>query len=507
MSNTDTSAQTGGAAAGEVAGEKSPEDFASILKQNFRIKSENDTANQLVDNAMSTFLAEALSDQALIKDDVYDTIDEMIAKLDEKLSSQVNEIIHAPEYQKLESSWRGLDYLVHQSETDATLKLQFLNISKSELAGVFKSYRGAKWDQSPLFKQIYEAEFGQLGGQPYGCLVGDYEFSYDPQDITVLRGMAKIAAAAHAPFLAAANPQLMQMESWTELPAKRDLSKIFDTEIHAQWRTLRESEDARYLGLSLPRVLARQPYGAKSDPVEEFAFEEEFEEESHDNYAWMNSAYAMAANINRAYKEYGWTVRIRGVESGGLVEELPTHVFETDDGGVDQKCPAEIAISDRREHEISRLGLIPLIHRKNTDQAAFLGAQSVFKPRQFSGPNGKDATASDNLSARLPYMFATTRFAHYLKVMVRNKIGSTKESAQLQRWLNDWIMDYVDGDPDNSTEETKARKPLREAKVTIVDDEENPGYYRAQFFLRPHYQLEGMDIGMSLASRIPQDGT
>ncbi|QDG77461.1 type VI secretion system contractile sheath large subunit [Labrenzia sp. PHM005] len=507
MTNPDTNAQTQGAPAGGAVTEKSPEEFASILKQNFRIQDKNDTANKLVDNAMSTFLEEAMADQTLIKDDVYDTIDEMIAKLDSALTDQVNEIIHAPEYQKLESAWRGIDYLVHQSETDASLKLHFLNISKNELAGVFKSYRGAKWDQSPLFKQIYEAEFGQLGGQPYGCLVGDYEFSNEPQDITILRGMAKISAAAHAPFLAAANPKLMQMESWTELPAKRDLSKVFDTELHAQWRTLRESEDARYLGLSLPRVLARQPYGAKSDPVEEFAFEEEFEDNSHDNYGWMNSAYAMAANINRAYKEYGWTVRIRGVESGGLVEELPTHVFETDDGGVDQKCPAEVAITDRREHEISRLGLIPLIHRKNTDQAAFLGAQSVFKPRQFSGPDGKDATASDNLSARLPYMFATTRFAHYLKVMVRNKIGSTKEAAQLQRWLNDWIMDYVDGDPDNSTEETKARKPLREAKVTIIDDEENPGYYRAQFFLRPHYQLEGMDIGMSLASRIPQDAS
>lgn len=254
MSSTDTSAQASGAAAGEVAVEKSPEEFASILKQNFRIKNENDTANQLVDNAMSTFLAEALSDQALIKEDVYDTIDEMIAKLDEKLTAQVNEIIHAEEFQTLESAWRGIDYLVHQSETDASLKLQFLNISKKELAGVFKSYRGAKWDQSPLFKQIYEAEFGQLGGQPYGCLVGDYEFSYDPQDITVLRGMAKIASAAHAPFLAAANPQLMQMDSWTELPAKRDLSKIFDTEIHAQWRTLRESEDPLPWSDNAPRA-------------------------------------------------------------------------------------------------------------------------------------------------------------------------------------------------------------------------------------------------------------
>lgn len=508
MANTDVSQQDVGKSAGvaERATEApSPDEFASILKQNFRIKSENETANRLVDAAMSTFLTEALADANLIKGDIYDTIDEMIAKLDKKLTEQVNEILHHPSFQKLESAWRGLDYIVHESETDATLKLNVLNISKSELAGVFKSYGRAKWDQSPLFKQIYEAEFGQLGGQPYGCLVGDYEFSYEPQDINILRGISKIAAAAHAPFLAAASPKLMEMDSWTELPQKRDLSKIFDTPLHAQWRTLRESEDSRYLGLTMPRVLARQPYGEKSDPVEEFAFEEEFPDGSHDNYAWMNSAYAMAANINRAYKEFGWTVRIRGVESGGLVENLPTHVFETDDGGVDQKCPAEVAISDRRENEISRLGLIPLIHRKNTDQAAFLSAQSVFQPRTFSGKDGKDATASDNLSARLPYMFATTRFAHYLKVMVRNKIGSTKEAAQLQRWLNDWIMDYVDGNPDNSTEETKARKPLREAKVTIVADEENPGFYRAQFFLRPHYQLEGMDIGMSLTSRIPQD--
>lgn len=481
------------------------DEFASILKQNFRVKSDGERANALVDDAMSAFLSEALADQTLVKDDVYDTIDKMIARIDKELSAQTNEILHHEEFQKLESAWRGLHYLVHESETDATLKLRFMNISKDEIASILKSYPKKSWDQSPLFKQIYEAEYDMLGGQPYGCLVGDYEFSYEPKDIAILRGVAKVAAAAHAPFLAAASPDLMDMGSWTELPSKRDLSKVFDTPLHAQWRTLRESEDARYLGLSLPRVLARQPYGQKSDPVDEFAFEEEFPDGNHSNYAWMNSAYAMAANINNAFKEYGWTTQIRGVESGGLVENLPTHVFKTDDGGVDQKCPTEVAIPGRRDNEISNLGLIPLMHRKNTDQAAFLSAQSVFKPRAFSGKDGKDATASDNLSARLPYMFAVSRFAHYLQVMVRNKIGSTKEAPELQRWLNDWIMDYVDGDPDNSTDQTKARKPLREAAITIVPDEENPGYYSAKFFLRPHYQLEGMDIGMSLASRIPQD--
>ena len=375
-----------------------------------------------------------------------------------------------------------------------------MNVAKEELYREFKVYPGARWDQSPIFKKLYEAEFGQLGGDPYGCLVGDYYFDHSSTDVQLLRDISKVSAAAHAPFFAAANSSLLGMDSWNELTNPRDIGKIFDTPDYAAFKSLRDQPDSRYVGLCMPRVLARQPYGAKNEPVEEFAFEEDTDGHKGEKYAWMNAAYAMATNINRAYKEYGWTVRIRGVQSGGEVVNLPTHTFPTDDGGIDLKCPTEIAISDRREAELSKSGLLPLIHRKNTDKAAFIGAQSLYKPRKM---DSDVATASDNLSSRLPYMFAVSRFAHYLKCMVRDKIGATMEEDQLQKWLQEWLMNYVDGDPKNSSEQTKARRPLAEAKVEVFPDEENPGYYGARFFLRPHFQLEGMDIGMSLVSRLP----
>src|SRR5579883_2681500 len=424
----------------------------------------------------------------------------MIARLDKKLSAQMNEIMHAPEFQQIEGAWRGLAYLVFQSETDAMLKIRVMNISKNELYRHLRQFPNAAWDQSSLFKKIYEEEFGQLGGQPYGCLIGDYYFSHQPTDAQLLRDLSKIASAAHAPFIAGADCALMGMDSWNELMNPRDLSKLFDTPDYAAWRSLRDSDDARYLALCMPRVLARVPYGAKSEPVEEFGFEEETDGHKGEKYCWMNAAYAMAANINRAFKEYGWCARIRGVQSGGEVENLPTHTFPTDDGGVDLKCPTEIAITDRREAELAKSGLISIVHRKNTDKAAFIGAQSVYRPKKY---DKVEATASDNLSSRIPYMFAVSRFAHYLKCMVRDKIGSTKEKDQLEKWLNNWITLYVDGDPKNSSEEVKARYPLADGKVTVVADEENPGYYKANVYLRPHFQLEGMDIGMSLVSRLP----
>lgn len=476
------------------------DEFASLLKQSFKPRSER--AATEVENAVSTLVQQALSDQSLVKDDVLDTIDEMIARLDAKLSDQVNAIIHAPEFQQIESAWRGLNYLIMNSETDSQLKIRVMNISKNELSRTLKMYPGAKWDQSPLFKKVYESEFGQLGGEPYGCLIGDYYFSHMPQDVQLLRDLSKIAASAHAPFFAAAGPTLMGMDSWTELSNPRDLGKIFDTPDYAAWRSLRDSDDSCYAGLCMPRVLSRQPYGARSEPVEEFAFEEETDGHTGENYAWMNAAYAMAVNINRAFKEWGWCTRIRGVQSGGEVMNLPTHTFPSDDGGVDLKCPTEIAISDRREAELAKAGLIPLIHRKNSDKAAFIGAQSLYKPKKYD--NNVDATASSNLRSRLPYMFAVSRFAHYLKCMVRDKVGSTMEQEQLTVWLQEWINQYVDGAPATSTEQTKARKPLAAASVEIRPDEENPGYYSARFLLRPHYQLEGMDVSLSLVSRLPQ---
>ena len=472
--------------------------FDTLLKKSF--KPRNDSAATEVQTAVQALVQQALQDTSLVKSDVLDTIESMIAKLDEQLTVQLNEIIHAPEFQKLESAWRGLNYLVFNSETDSSLKIRVMNVAKDELYREFKVYPGARWDQSPIFKKLYEAEYGQLGGDPYGCLIGDYYFDHSPTDVQLLRDISKVASASHAPFFAAANSSLLGMDSWNELTNPRDIGKIFDTPDYAAFKSLRDSPDARYVGLCMPRVLARLPYGAKSEPIEEFAFEEDTDGHKGEKYGWMNAAYAMATNVNRAFKEYGWTVRIRGVQSGGEVINLPTHTFPTDDGGVDLKCPTEIAISDRREAELSKAGLLPLIHRKNTDKAAFIGAQSLYKPRKM---DTDEATASDNLSARLPYMFAVSRFAHYLKCMVRDKIGATMEEAQLQRWLQTWVMKYVDGDPKNSSEATKARLPLAGAKVEVFPDEENPGYYAARFYLRPHYQLEGMDIGLSLVSRLP----
>jgi type VI secretion system protein ImpC len=481
---------------------RTADEFAELLKQSFKPRTER--AATEVENAVSTLVEQALADTTLIKGDVLDTIGEMIAQLDKKLSAQMNEILHAEPFQKIESAWRGLAYLVFQSETDAMLKIRVMNISKNEVYRHLRQFPNAAWDQSSLFKKVYEEEFGTLGGQPYGCLIGDFYFSHQPTDVQLLRDISKIAAAAHAPFFAAADSTLMGMDSWNELMNPRDLSKVFDTPDYAAWRSLRDSDDSKYIGLCLPRVLSRVPYGAKSEPVAEFGFEEDTDGHKGEKYAWMNAAYAMAANINRAFKEYGWCARIRGVQSGGEVDNLPVHTFPSDDGGVDLKCPTEIAITDRREAELAKSGLIPLVHRKNTDRATFIGAQSLMKPKAYQ--NNPEATASSNLASRLPYMFATCRFAHYLKVMVRDWVGRYKEKEQLSRDLNNWIADYIDGDPSNSSELVKCQRPLAGAAITIQENEENPGYYSATIELRPHFQLEGMDIGLRLVSRLKKAG-
>ncbi len=476
------------------------EEFAQVLKGNFKPRTER--AATEVENAIQTLVTQALSDSSLVKSEVLDTIEEMIARLDEKLSAQMNEVLHAPEFQQLESAWRGLNYLVFNSETDATLKIRVINVGKMELYRNLKNnYPGARWDQSPLFKAVYESEFGTLGGEPYGALVADYAFSHNAVDVQLLRDLGKIASASLAPLVTGADPNLLGMDSWRDLMNPRDIGKLMDTPDYAAWKGLRDSVDSRYVALCMPRVLSRLPYGAKTEPVEEFAFEEDTDGDKGEKYGWMNAAYVMGANINRAFKEYGWTVRIRGVESGGEVLNLPVHTFPTDDGGIDMKCPTEISITDRREAELSKVGIISIVHRKNTDKAAFIGAQSVYKPKLMDKP---EATASENLSARIPYMFAVSRFAHYLKCMVRDKIGSTKEKDQLERWLNNWIVRYVDADPKNSSEQVKAIKPLAGAKITVIPNEENPGYYSANVWLRPHFQLEGMDIGMSLVASLAE---
>jgi type VI secretion system protein ImpC len=472
--------------------------FAQLLQREFKPRTEQ--YRDAIERAVGTLAGQALAETQLIGDDAVATIQAIVAELDRKLTEQLNLIIHHPDFQQLEAAWRGLHQLVSNTETDETLKIRVLNTSKKELARSARKYRGIAWDQSPLFKKIYEEEFGQIGGEPYGCLIGDFHFDHTPPDVELLASLGQIAAAAHAPFIAAAAPQLLNMESWQELANPRDLTKIFQTPEYAAWRSLRDSEDSRYIALTLPRTLGRLPYGSKTDPVAEFAFEEDVDGSDSGKYLWCNAAYAMGVNITRSYKLYGWMSQIRGVESGGLVEGLPAHTFPSDDGGVDLKCPTEIAISDRREAELSKNGLLPMLHRKNTDMAVFIGAQTLNKPVKYDDP---DASANAELSARLPYMFATSRFAHYLKCLVRDKIGSFKDRSDVEAWLNRWIQNYVHSSPNLASEEDKAKKPLAAAEVIVEEVQDNPGYYQARFYLRPHFQLEGLTVSLRLVSRLP----
>jgi type VI secretion system protein ImpC len=473
-------------------------DFSALLQREF--KPQSNQAKDAIEAAVKTLAQQALEKANVVGDDAIASITAMIAALDKKLTEQVNQIIHHADFQQLESAWRGLHYLVNNTETDEQLKIKVFNVSKKELGKTLKKFKGTAWDQSPIFKKVYEEEYGQFGGEPYGCLVADYHFDHSPPDVALLQEMMQICAAAHTPMITGAAPSVMQMESWQELSNPRDLTKIFSTPEYAAWRSLRESEDARYLGLCMPRFLSRLPYGSKTSPIEEFDFEEETEGGDHSKYTWTNAAYAMATNITRAFKLYGWCTTIRGIESGGAVEGLPTHTFPSDDGGVDMKCPTEIAIADRREAELAKSGFMPLIHKKNSDFAAFIGAQSLQKPQEYDNP---DATANANLAARLPYLFATCRFAHYLKCMVRDKIGSYQDQASLAVWLQNWINRYVEPNPGVASDADKARRPLAEAKVVVEEDPSNPGYYRSKFFLRPHYQLEGLTVSLRLVSKLP----
>ncbi len=458
-------------------------------------------AQQLaVEQAVCALAEQALAHRVALPDDAYACIDAVIAAIDARLSEQIDLILHHPSFQQLESAWRGLHHLVSHSETDDTLRIRAIDLGKDELRRSLRRYKGVAWDQSPLFKRLYEDEYGQLGGQPYGCIVADYYFDHGAADVELLAAMARVAAAAHAPLLAGAAPSLLQMRSWQELANPRDLARITGNLDHAAWNSLRDTEDARYVGLVMPRFLARLPYGARSHPVDEFHFEESADGADHSHYVWANAVYALAVNINRSFRDYGWCSMIRGVESGGTVEGLACHAFPTDDGGFDIRCPTEIAISDRREAELARAGLIPLVHRKGTDHATFLGAQSLQRPQVY--PDA-DATANAQLSARLPYLFASTRFAHYLKAIVRDKIGSFKEREDMQRWLNEWIMGYVDADPANSSQAAKARRPLAAAQVVVEPADGQPGYYSARFYLRPHYQLEGLTVSLRLVARLP----
>src|SRR6204780_1690500 len=448
-------------------------------------------------NLVKEFVAQFLEGSMTIARDAEMMINARIAQIDHLLSIQLNEILHHPQFQKLEGSWRGLKHLMDQSETGVMLKIRVLNASKKErLRDIEKA---PEFDQSALFKKIYEEEYGVFGGAPFGALVGDFDFGKHPEDMALLEGVSHIAAQAHAPFVAAAASDLLNLESYTQLDTPRDLAKIFDSTEYAKWKSFRQSEDSRYVALTLPRTLGRLPYGAETKPIDEFSYEEQVDGTDHSKYLWMNAAYSLGSKMTQSFSLYGMCVAMRGVEGGGLVEGLPTHNFATDEGDIALKCPTEVAISDRREKELADLGFVPLVHCKGTDYAAFFSVQSCQKPK---GYDTDSANANARVSTQLLYIMAVSRFAHYLKAMMRDKIGSFMSREEAERFLNRWITKYVTPD-DSASPATKAERPLREARIDVSEVPGKPGVYRAVAFLRPHFQLDELTVSLRLVADLP----
>ena len=443
------------------------------------------------------FASQVLAEEMPVAGDTVAMINARIAQIDELLSKQLNEVMHNPDFQKLESSWRGLNYLVMNSETGTRLKIRVMSASRKDVQDDLE--KAVEFDQSALFKQLYEEEYGTFGGHPYSCLIGDYEFGRHPQDVAMLQKLSNVAAAAHAPFIAAASAKLFDLDSFTNLGQPRDLAKIFESTELVDWRAFRESEDSRYVALALPHVLLRLPYGKDTKPVDGFDFEEDVDGRDHEKYLWGNAAWALAERINNAFSLYGWPAAIRGVEGGGIVEGLPAHTFRTDEGDIALKCPTEIAITDRREKELNDLGFISLCHCKGTNYAAFFGGATTQKPKLY---NTNQANANARISAQLPYILASSRFAHYLKVIMRDKIGSFLTRGNVETFLNRWIADYVLLN-DDAPQSAKAELPLREARVDVVEVPGKPGSYSATVFLKPHFQLEELTASMRLVAELP----
>lgn len=491
--------QTGETTAGENESLSLLDQAIGATKQ-----TESDRARELI----RTLTDEAMKGTVTWNKNLNITFNQAIAAIDEAISSQLSEVMHDETFQKLEGSWRGLHHLVMNSETSSSLKIRALNVSKKELHKDLS--KAVEFDQSQTFKKIYESEFGTPGGEPYGALIGDYEFSNHPTDMETLSLMSNVAASGFCPFIASSGPGLFGFDDWTELTKPRDLEKVFESVEYTKWRSFRESDDSRFVTLTMPRVLARLPYGSATQPVEAFNFEEfEMDADSgmsvaadHNDYCWMNAAYVMGTRLTQAFAKYGFCTAIRGAEGGGKVEGLPTHVFQSDDGDPDLKCPTEIGITDRREAELSKLGFLPLCHYKNTDYAVFFGAQTCQKPKVFDNP---DATANAAISARLPYLMATSRFAHYLKVMARDKIGSFMEAEDVENWLNRWILNYVNGS-EGGGQDIRARYPLADAKVEVREIPGRPGSYNAVAWLRPWLQLEELSTSLRMVAKIPEAG-
>ncbi|MCA8907736.1 MAG: type VI secretion system contractile sheath large subunit [Rhodospirillaceae bacterium] len=468
------------------------------------IEATKQTEPDYAKDMLKTLTAEAVKGTVTFDKNLTVTLTKAVEMIDRKLSKQLAEVMHHPKFVKLEGSWRGMHHLVYNSETGPQLKIKMINASQRDL---YKDLtKASEFDQSTLWKKLYENEFGMPGGEPYGALIGDYEFTAHQEDVELLGLLSKIAAASFAPFISAAGPGMFGFNDFTELATPRDLSMIFESKEHTSWRGFRDSEDSRFVCLTMPKVLARAPYGEATKRIDEFDYEESVDDAGrpaplkHEEYCWMNSAYVMGARLTDSFAQFGWCTSIRGAENGGKVTGLPLHFFPSEDGDTDQKCPTEVGIADRREAELSSLGFLPLCHYKNTDYAVFFGGQSTQKPKIY---DRDDATANARLSARLPYLMATSRFAHYLKIMARDKIGSFMEATDCEKWLNRWIMNYVNSNP-NAGPEMKAKFPLRDAKVEVKEVPGEPGHYNAVAYLRPWLQLEELTASMRLVARIPE---
>ena len=467
-----------------------------ILNKGMRARDEEQAKRNR--DLVTDFVKEIMQGQLKLDKNLETSINERIKQIDALISAQLNEIMHHKDFQKLEGSWRGLRHLVYESETGVMLKIKVMNVTKKDLLRDLE--RAPEFDQSTLFKKVHDEGFGVFGGEPFGALIGDYEFDCGNQDVAMLAKVAEVAAAAHAPFISAASPHMFGWDAFTQLGDVRDLAMTFDQVEYVEWRSFRESEDSRYVGLTLPHTLMRLPYGDDTVPTESFKFKEDVDGRDHGKYLWGNAAYSFGTRLTEAFAMHNWCVAIRGVEGGGLVPGLPAHKFKTDEGETALKCPTEIAITDRREKEFSDLGFIPLVHCKNTDYAAFFGAQSCNK----AGKYDKDAAnANARLSTQLQYMFAVSRFAHYLKAIMRDKVGDFMSRTDCERFLNQWIHNYVTED-DTAAPNIKAKFPLREARVDVVDVPGKPGVYRAVAFLRPHFQLDEITVSLRLVAELPK---
>ena len=472
----------------------------SLLDQ--AVAATKQTAPDRTQQLLDTLTRQAMDGTVTYDRNLQVTINRAIDRIDEVMSKQLAAIIHHDKFRKLEGSWRGLHYLVQNTETSTNLKIRVLNATKRELHKDLT--KASEFDQSKLFKTIYESEFGTPGGEPYGALIGDYEFSNEFEDVELLQNMASVAAASFAPFIAGAGAGLFGFDDYRELSRPRDLEKIFDTAEYTKWRSFRESSDSRFVSLAMPRVLTRQPYGPNGRRIDEFEFDEAIAygdgQMDHGDYCWSNASFALGARLTDAFAKNGWCTAIRGAENGGKVEDLPVHLFKSDDGDTDTKCPTEIGITDRRDAELGKLGFLPLCHYKNTDYAVFFGAQTAHKPAKYDKP---EATENAAISARLPYMMATSRFAHYLKVIGRDKIGSFMEAEDAERWLNNWVNNYVNAN-DSAGAEMRAKFPLRDAKVQVKEVPGQPGSYEAVAWLRPWLQMEELTTSLRMVARIPK---